>query len=117
MLFRSHKRTANDIWQSLYEFYLVEANEQQHWDETQVKQWFQQQLGVTKASLVNISPVQKQQLTHQLIKGQFIRVKLSSVPKILQDYEWLLSSDLPNLAFPKFINQYTELPTLQGNLF
>lgn len=112
-----HKRTANDIWQSLYEFYLIEANEQQHWDETQVQQWFQQQLGVTRISLVNVSATQKQQLTHQLIKGQFIRVTLDAIPKILQDYEWLLSSDLPGLAFPKFINQYLELPTLQGNLF
>ncbi|MBC7650431.1 MAG: NUDIX domain-containing protein, partial [Deinococcales bacterium] len=111
------KRTANDIWQSLYEFYLVEANEQQHWTETQVKQWFEQQLNVKKVSLISVSPLQKQQLTHQLIRGQFIKVELSIVPTILQNYQWVDIKQLPTLAFPKFINQYLEMPALQSNLF
>ncbi len=112
-----HKRTAKDIWENLNEFYLVEANEQQHWDETQVQQWFQQQLGVTKVALVNVSAIQKQQLTHQLIKGQFIRVKLTKIPSMLQHYNRLPINEINKLAFPKFINQYLELPTMQGNLF
>ncbi len=101
-----HKRTANDIWQSLYEFYVLEANEQQYWTETHVQQWFQQQLNVKKVTLVSVSPLQKQQLTHQLIKGQFIRVTLSIIPKTLAHYEWVDVNSLSELAFPKFINQY-----------
>ena len=112
-----NKRTAKDIWENLNEFYLVEANEQQHWDETQVQQWFQQQFGITELSLINVSAIQKQQLTHQLIKGQFIRVKLAIVPTMLQHYNWLPVNQITTLAFPKFINQYLELPTLQSNLF
>jgi A/G-specific adenine glycosylase len=112
-----HKRTANDIWQSLYEFYILEANEQQQWDETTVTKWFLQQLGITEPMVINISSVQKQQLTHQQIKGQFIKVKLSAIPTILQDYQWINIKQLHTLAFPKFINQYLETPILQGDLF
>lgn len=112
-----HKRTANDIWQSLYEFYILEANEQQDWTETQVHQWFQQQLSIKKVNLVSVSPLKRQQLTHQLIKGQFISVKLTTIPKLLAHYEWVDVNGLSELAFPKFINQYLETPSLQGNLF
>jgi A/G-specific adenine glycosylase len=112
-----HKRTANDIWQSLYEFYVLEANEQQDWTKTQVQQWFQQQLNVLDVALISVSPLQKQQLTHQLIKGQFIRVKIAAIPKTLAHYEWVNNSDIHTLAFPKFINQYLEMPAAQGQLF
>ncbi len=112
-----HKRTANDIWQSLYEFYVLEANEEQDWTKTYVQQWFQQQLNVKKAILISVSPLQKQQLTHQLIKGQFIKVQLAEIPKTLAHYEWVTIGDLQKLAFPKFINQYLETPTAQGQLF
>lgn len=112
-----HKRTANDIWQSLYEFYLVETNEQQHWNENSVKQWFQQQLGLSKISVINISPTQKQQLTHQQIKGQFIEIQINTIPNIMQHYQWIGAKQLPSLAFPKYINQYIESPKLQHILF
>ena len=110
-----HKRTANDIWQSLYEFYLVEANEQQHWDEKYIQQWFEQQLGIAEITVINISTLQKQQLTHQQIKGQFINVQLKTIPNILQNFQWVKTKELPILAFPKFINQYFEVSTLQGD--
>ena len=84
-----HKRAANDIWQSLYEFYILEANEQQYWDETIVSQWFRQQLGITDLTVINISAMQKQLLTHQQIKGQFIKVQLNAIPNTLQNLSYL----------------------------
>ncbi len=112
-----HQRNLKDIWQSLFEFYLLESKEQLHWDEAAVKQWLQVQLGITKAVVTNISAIQKQQLTHQQIKGQFIRIQLITMPKTLQHYHWQDAEKLNELAFPKFINQYLEMPLLQGNLF
>jgi len=101
-----HKRTGNDIWQNLFEFYLVETSEQVKWNEERVQELLHEQLGITNASIVEISPLQKQQLTHQQIRGQFIKAVLTTVPATLSHYEWATKETLTNLAFPRFINQY-----------
>ena len=103
------KRTSRDIWENLFEFYLLETSEQITWSVATVQQWLSQQFGINKTSVLSISPLQKQQLTHQLIKGQFIKVSISSIPKNLSKAQWHPLKDLQLLAFPKFINQYLEL--------
>ena len=107
-----HKRVANDIWQSLFEFYLVESPEQILWNETNVGTWLQQQLNISVVYIKSISTVLAQQLTHQQLKGQFIHIQLQNVPPMLQHYQWCPISGLPQLAFPKFINQYLETVAL-----
>ncbi len=103
------KRTSRDIWENLYDFYLLETAEQIAWNMATAEQWLFQQFGIDKANVLSISPLQKQQLTHQLIKGQFIKVSISSIPKNLSKSQWQPLKDLQQLAFPKFINQYLEL--------
>ncbi len=112
-----HKREAKDIWQGLYEFYLLEADEQVHWDSVSVSAWLLEQFDIAKADVQHISPLQKQQLTHQQIKGQFIKVKLKVLPGSLKHYHWQPVGTLSKLAFPKFINQYLELKEIQASLF
>ena len=102
------KRVLKDIWENLYEFYLLESNEQLSWDEPIVKDWLHQQLGLKTATVSAISPLQKQQLTHQLIKGQFIKVSIGSIPNTLKHHQWHTINELKELAFPKFINQYLD---------
>ena len=82
-----------------------------------IKQWFKQQLGIVELTIINISSIQKQQLTHQQIKGQFIEVQIDTIPTILQHYQWISSKQLLTLAFPKYINQYIESRKLKCNLF
>lgn len=101
-----HERKAKDIWQNLYEFYLLEAEDAVHWNETAVKQWLAQQLGINKVVITGISTVQEQQLTHRQVKGQFIRVRLDAVPASLKKYHWATVKELDALPFPKFITQY-----------
>ncbi|MBI2283008.1 MAG: A/G-specific adenine glycosylase [Bacteroidetes bacterium] len=103
-----NQRRANDIWQNLFEFYLLETEEQVFWDETKVRQWLQEQIGVRKAVVSKISSLHKQQLTHQQIRGQFIRVELESLPRFLEHYRWETPKSLQKLAFPKFITGYLE---------
>lgn len=112
-----HKRTAKDIWENLFEFYLVEGTEQIRWNEEQVHVWLEEQFGIKKAEVSYISPVSSQQLTHQQIKGQFIKVRLNTIPSPLRHYEWITINELKQLAFPKFINQFLQQPTLQQDLF
>lgn len=103
-----HQRTQKDIWQSLFEFYLVENESQILWNDETVKAFLHTQLGIKKYTLQKVSPVQKQELTHRQIKGQFIQIQLPAVPKNLSQHQWLPLKNLPELAFPKFINLYLE---------
>jgi A/G-specific adenine glycosylase len=105
-----HPRTGKDIWQNLYEFYLLETEEQVKWNEKTVMAWLSEQIGVRKATVKQVSPVLVQQLTHQQIKGQFIRVELSSIPSFLSKYQWEPVNSLRKLPFPKFITAYLETP-------
>jgi A/G-specific adenine glycosylase len=112
-----HLRTGKDIWQNLNEFYLLETEEQVKWNETSVMAWLKEQIGIRKAIVKQISPVTVQQLTHQQIKGQFIRVELKIIPPFLQKYSWQPADNLRKFPFPKFITGYLETPGVQKSLF
>lgn len=112
-----NKRHTKDIWQDLYEFYLLESDEQIKWDTLLVKEWLLEQFNLTKTDVGFISPLQKQQLTHQQIKGQFIKVRFEAIPESLGQYQWIHASKMKTLAFPKFINQFLEMEAVQQELF
>ncbi|GAC1439460.1 MAG: A/G-specific adenine glycosylase [Sediminibacterium sp.] len=101
-----HQRKAGDIWQNLFEFYLLESTEAVKWEEATVKHWLKEQLGLKKITLTAISPVAMQQLTHQQINGQFIRVKLNTMPASLKKHQWQPFARLEELPVPRFITRY-----------
>jgi len=104
--FLVEKRIGKDIWENLHEFYLLESSEQLIWNDSSIHDWLEEQLGIENATIIDISSLQKQQLTHQLIKGQFIKVEIKSIPKQLNKHQWLPMNEVAKLAFPKYINQY-----------
>ncbi|MGB3007688.1 MAG: A/G-specific adenine glycosylase [Chitinophagaceae bacterium] len=100
------KRIAKDIWQSLYEFPLIEAG-----TEADINAIFQ--LAVKKKWKLekmdkqqSVSTLYKQQLSHQHISCFFIKIKLQGKPKIINDWVWLDRKLLVNKSFPGIINQY-----------
>lgn len=103
-----HQRIGKDIWQGLFEFYLFESPEQLAWDDLKVQGWLKEQMGIRYAGKPTISGLQAQQLTHQQIKGQFIRVVLTERPAFLRKYQWQPVAKLRELPFPRFITQYLE---------
>lgn len=112
-----HKRGEKDIWENLFEFYVVETDTQQKWNNDLLNVWLKEQLNIKKADIIHVSEIFAQQLTHQHIKGQFIKIQLSKIPAALNEYKWIDNKKLKQLAFPKFINQYLERSYLQSNLF
>ncbi len=106
------QRTGKDIWQSLFEFYLFEADEAILWDQNTIQTWLFEQFDIQKASIKNISNTLSQQLTHQLLKGQMITVQLPKIPAQLASLQWVPQADLHNYAFPKFINSFLQMNTL-----
>lgn len=101
-------RTAKDIWQNLYEFYLVETAQNPAWSPQKINKYLSEKLNVHQIASSNIIKAQPQMLTHQKVYGYFIVIELLSKPaslKILQG-EWLSQSDMHLKAFPRFMHQY-----------
>ena len=113
------KRTEKDIWQNLFEFYLVESVSHQEWDKKMIADFLKQQLGIDSHEVKLITTAASQQLTHQHIKGYFIVIKLNTVPAKLkrEDSLWLSANEIAHLPFPAFINQYLETKNVQPSLF
>lgn len=103
-----HRRTGKDIWQHLYEFFLIEtANEQK---QESILKWAEKKNLLKNGSyqLVSISPLYKQKLSHQLITGQFLEIRLKKIHTTNKDLLWVSAKQLGNYPFPVFINQYLE---------
>ncbi len=107
-----NKRVGKDIWQSLFEFHLIEAGKPLLWNAELVKTFLFDQLSIKKFILNNISKVYKQQLTHQNIKAQFISIELAVLPDSLKNVALVKWERLRDFALPKVINNYLDEITL-----
>ncbi len=101
------QRTDKDIWQGLYEFPNLESGKPLTTaaliKEARQKKWLSSGIKTTTA----ISPWHKQQLTHQLIHGQFIRISLPKKPE-LPGLLWLSEKEIKQYAFPRLFREYLE---------
>ena len=101
------QRTAKDIWQQLYEFPMVETTAKEEAEvilsKAEQDGWLQR----GGYEVISVSPVFKQQLSHQLITGRFIRVKLDSRIKS-GNLKWISRKQMDQYPFPRFINQYLD---------
>jgi A/G-specific adenine glycosylase len=102
-------RTEKDIWKDLYEFPLIETanevNAKAILQQAEKKKWLLKK----EYELLSLSPLFRQQLSHQLIAGRFIKIKLKQKPKLNNDWIWVSKNKLAKLAFPQFINQYFKM--------
>jgi A/G-specific adenine glycosylase len=103
-----YQRTAKDIWQDLYEFPMIETSEESDskaiLKEAEKKGW----LVKMEYEVKSISPLFKQQLSHQLIAGQFIKITVTKKPLLQKGELWLTKKEINQYAFPRFINSYLE---------
>lgn len=91
------QRTGKDIWQSLYEFYLIETEgnyrDQPEWN----------LLSDAMEKITENEFSSSQRLTHQLIISTFHLVYLKHKPGLLTGGIWVKRASLKNYAFPKTI--------------
>lgn len=99
------KRSSKDIWQNLYEFVLLEAQRSLTIDEIKDSAIVKSIIRKSKTKIIDISKLQKQQLTHQIIQGRFIYVRLKN-EVWLPGYKAISINKLAKLPFPKFITGY-----------
>lgn len=97
------QRIAKDIWQGLYEFPLIEEEK-----ETDVKNILKQAAKkgwLSKSDeIVSVPAIHKQQLSHQLITGQFIGICMRK--KLATGFLWAEKNKLNKYAFPQVINKF-----------
>jgi A/G-specific adenine glycosylase len=100
------QRIAKDIWQHLYEFPLVETGEEI--DRNKMirlalkKGWLEK----NTYEVNRVSPVFRQQLSHQLITGQFLQIKLKLKIPAPAGSKWVRKQGLAQFTFPRFIHQW-----------
>lgn len=99
------KRESKDIWQNLYEFVLFETDNEQ--EETALR-FLNELLQHQSYILISTSEVYSQQLTHQRIKGRFVRIRLKKKLKFKGNYRLVKKININEYAFPKFINSYLQ---------
>ncbi len=108
------QRKSKDIWNELYEFPLIErkrgATIENILMEASTLGWLKKR----KYEVVKISPMYKQQLSHQLITGQFIEIKLSEKIKLKKHQLWVTENQLRKFPFPRVINQYLKSGNKRG---
>ena len=100
------ERTAKDIWRHLYEFTLLETAKEENVKSILKTALTNNILQPENYKVIASSPVFKQQLSHQLIKGQFIEIALLKKTRGPANGIWVKKESLKKYPFPGFINQY-----------
>lgn len=91
------QRNTKDIWQHLYEFYLIESEE----DHRDTPAWQQLQPYILQGGESEFS--NRQRLTHQLVISDFHRLSLKARPTFLTGGIWVRKDYIKKYAFPKTI--------------
>lgn len=100
------QRTKKDIWQLLYEFPMIERSAPENLNNILSEAEKYGLLQKNKYHFVSISPVYKQQLSHQLIAGQFISIRVNGTPDESTHWIWSAKNKLDKYPFPRFINEF-----------
>lgn len=113
------KRTGKDIWQNLFEFYLMETDINPVWTKDSAQTFIENQFDFYDFEITKIYPAESQQLTHQHIKGYFIDVCFEKIPEMLmhEDHIWIEVKQMNKLPFPAFINKNIRHQKMRPALF
>jgi len=96
------KRQANDIWQNLFEFYLVECDHPTSWED--ILAMVDLPIKKSRDRFLDY----KQTLSHQVICASFLEIELKRLSPSLSnaDYVAINREKIRNFAFPKVIDCY-----------
>ena len=113
--FYVRKRSGGDIWENLFEYFLIERNKSSTIKEIMKSKEFKALFDDKKYIITSISEIYKQKLTHQLIKGQFIDINCDTI-QMPAEYELIEEKNRSLLPFPKFITSYLTDKNVSLNL-
>jgi A/G-specific adenine glycosylase len=95
------QRISKDIWQNLFEFPLVETNE--NISTEKLLKLFIKQYGIMEFDVTG-HQIKKQKLTHQLINFNILKIEVKRKENV-PDFLWSNTSKLNKYAFPKSLQE------------
>lgn len=102
-----NRREASDIWNSLYEFPLIETQEMLAPEAVMMLPQWVEVVGKGHVVVRYVSEVFKHKLSHQTINARFFIVELTVVPYSLKSkYQKAPMSTLSNLSTPRLIDSF-----------
>lgn len=105
------QRTENDIWRSLYDFPLIETQNEMIPDPEIIKKYLSELIPepILSAAIVKHTHL-KQVLTHRIIEASFYKIILNHpLMKIKNPYCLVDRQKVSNFAFPKVITSYISM--------
>lgn len=113
-----HKRTEKGIWQNLYDFPLVESDQELMTASIQENPHFKALLKNTTHEIQASSTVRKHVLSHQILLAKFFHLKTSQLnKKYFPQFEIIKREKLNTLPVPKLIENYLNEETNLLSLF
>jgi A/G-specific adenine glycosylase len=102
-----HKRTGKDIWNSLYEFPLVESDQPMTFEEL-ASQPVWKTLTANKSLKTNVKPkMYRHMLTHQTLHCTFYQLRIDELPDLKTlPFSEIPVSSLAKYAVPRVIDKY-----------
>ncbi|HEY5370274.1 MAG TPA: A/G-specific adenine glycosylase [Hanamia sp.] len=104
--FYIRKRIEKDIWQNLYEFILIETKSPAKEEDVLSNEKFVSIFGSASFETKLVSKQSSQKLTHQIIQGNFVFIKISKPLKNNDTYFLATKKEINLLPFPKLITTY-----------
>ena len=101
------KRIGRDIWKNLHEFVLIETNTNASAKKILANAEKEKILKKDSYKVVSISPLYSQQLSHQTIKGRFVKIAIKN-EFVLPGFKPVSLKQLSRHAFPRLLNSYFE---------
>ncbi len=104
------QRKYNDIWKMLYEFPMIETNnESSENDILKSDSWINISKGINSICVIEKSKEYFHQLSHRKIYTYFYKIEIENMSKYLSDhYIKIQLKDLKNYAIPRLIEKYLQ---------
>ena len=99
------QRTAKDIWQSLYELLLIEAEKTLSKSQLLLHLEKEYSLKAQSFEVISAAAQRTQKLSHQTIHFSFLHLDLQKTLK-LADYKWVSIAELDQYPFPTTLHEF-----------
>jgi A/G-specific adenine glycosylase len=100
------KRTGNDIWKNMYDFPCIETLSTMETDQILEKAENQWLSGGIPYVVKKVSEEYIHQLSHRRIFARFIRIELSGIPNLAENFSAVRKDQIAELPLPRLIDRY-----------
>ena len=97
-----HRRGPGDIWQGLYEPWLIENGTMN------IEDWLRDNYQFSIFNLQLIAKGVKHVLTHRILLADFYLLEVAEKPVLPPDYIWIPETDLDSYAVPRLIEKFLQ---------